>query len=63
MYKENQEVKINGSTFIVVKVRKFNVVFAPDRSVERYAVTLRRPKGKRTYEMIVYENDTYSSIV
>lgn len=58
-YKVGKEIKVNGHTFTIVKVQKFH----PFGVIERLALTIKKPRGKRTYEMIVYENGSFSSIV
>jgi hypothetical protein len=58
-YKTGQEIRVNGKNFVIVNVRKF----FPFGVVERLALTLRKPTGKKTYELIVYENGALSSIV
>jgi hypothetical protein len=58
-YEAGQEIVVHGQKFIIVKVREFNAL----GGVIRSALTLRKPRGRRTYEMIVYENGAFSSVI
>jgi hypothetical protein len=58
-YVAGQVLKVHGKDFIVVAVKKF----FPFGVTERHALTLRKPRGNKTYELVVYENGNFSSIV
>lgn len=53
------QLTIDGITYDVLRQREF----APDLFPGRLAIHLKRPKGKRTYEVIRYANGTLSSVV
>ena len=53
------QLNIDGITYDVIREREF----APDLFPGRVAIALRRPRGKRTYEVVRYANGTYSSVV
>lgn len=58
-------VVIDGVTYIVVREKEFTLGaregFA--KQVTRTALTLKRPRGKRFYEAVRYENGRLSSAI
>ena len=57
---------IDGITYNVISIKPFTV--GPEQNsrmtgtVERISYTLQRPRGKRFYHVVQYENGAFSSV-
>jgi len=51
-------IKLNGISYEVLKIKDYN-----HKGGDRQSITMKRPAGKKRYNVIRYENGSFSSIV
>jgi hypothetical protein len=56
--KTNDQVMIGKQAYIVVRTREFE-----HDGAKRVPLTLRKPNGKRMYNVVLYETGKFSSVV
>ncbi len=55
---KNSTIRIDGVTYEIVRERQFQA-----NGAVRTAIRMRRPNGKKFYEVVRYENGSLSSVV
>lgn len=51
-------IKIDGINYEVLKIKEYN-----HKGSDRQSITMKRPAGKKRYNVIRYENGSLSSVV
>ena len=53
-----ETIKLDGIAYEILRIKNYN-----HKGNDRQSITMKRPRGKKSYNVIQYENGTFSSVV